>query len=109
MFVADSVRRAASGYEQLWRQLPEIPFKITQTQLRIFTAWSQDFAALDARAVAFPGGYRSIAAQLLPDVSWAAWEVIEAGATDGILFDGLVAIGDRFAWFPKPWRILSDE
>lgn len=109
VFVADAVPRAQRGYEQLWQQLPQVPFHPLHTQLRLFLAWSQDFAQGESRAAPFPGGYKDIGALLLPGLPWAAWELIETAEMDGLLFDGLVDLGDHFAWFPKPWRILATD
>ena len=108
VFTAAAAERARAGYAQLWQLLPAIPLKVTHTQLRVAVAWSTDFQTAEERAQSFPGGYRDVAGDLLPGVPWAVWELIETGERDGLLFDGLVGLGDRFVWFPKPWRVLTE-
>jgi len=105
--VAEVVEQARSGYRSLWSQVPPWPVKPDQTDLRIGAAFAKDFATENARIRPFPGGYRDVARYLLPDRIWIVWEHVTPGAKDGILFDGLVAIDDHFAWFPKPWRVLG--
>lgn len=107
-FTAAAAERARRGYGQLWQLLPTIPLKPTHTQLRVAVAWSEDFQTNHERAQSFPGGYLDIAGALLPGRPWAVWELIETGESDGLLFDGLVGLGERFVWFPKPWRVLEE-
>ena len=54
----------------------------------------------------FPGGYRRIAHQLAPEGIWATWVHHAPGKTSGLRMDGLVWLGDHWAWFPKPWKLL---
>lgn len=108
VFTTAAAERARAGYEQLWQVLPALPLKPTHTQLRLAVAWSEDFANGHERAQSFPGGYLDVATALLPGRPWAVWELIETGERDGLLFDGLVSLGDRFVWCPKPWRVLTE-
>lgn len=107
VFTAEHVERVRAGYAQLWQFLPTIPLKPNHTQLRVAVALSDDFASGHPRAQAFPGGYREVGRALVPGRPWATWELIETGERDGLLFDGLVGLGDRFVWFPKPWRVIE--
>lgn len=107
VFTAAVAERARIVYAQLWQGVPAIPLKPTHTQLRLAVAWSEDFAQDHARAQSFPGGYRDVAAALLPGRPWATWELIETGERDGLLFDGLVGLEGRFVWCPKPWRLME--
>lgn len=54
----------------------------------------------------FPVGYRLAAGWMLPDKVWFTWEMAqeEGGA---IRHDGLVFLGDRWLWFPRPWRRIE--
>lgn len=100
---ADSAR---AGYAGLWAQIPPWPVKPEQTNLRVGAAYVEDFAKDDPRTKPFPGGYKQISHWLVPGRVWIVWEHVAPGSTDGILFDGLVALPDHFAWFPKPWRVV---
>ena len=55
----------------------------------------------------FPGGYLRILDQLEPEPVWIAWSFVPAGERRGLAYDGLVRLGERWAWFPKPWRHLA--
>jgi hypothetical protein len=96
----DSVAdRARATWDAIWDAAPSWPARPGgATDLHITAAPAE---ALEA-SPGFPGGYRLIAGLLRPGQIWMCWDVIAAGFT----FDGLVRIGERWAWFPKPWRVL---
>jgi hypothetical protein len=48
----------------------------------------------------FPGGYRRVAPHLQPDRIWLVWRYLRRGATEGMRYDGLVQLDDRWVWFP---------
>lgn len=54
----------------------------------------------------FPNGYQSIAHMLNPHRIWVSWKYYQLGETAGYSLNGLVWIDDRWAWFPKPYKIL---
>ena len=108
VFTPAAAEQARAGYAQLWQLVPALPLKPTHTDLRIAVAWSQDIQTAHERAQSFPGGYRDVAAALLPGRPWAVWEILETGERDGLLFDGLVGLDDRLVWFPKPWRVITE-
>lgn len=107
VFTDKAARIAMPVYEQIWLQLPSWPVRADQTQLKLAVAVSEDFVAWNTRATEFPGGYRGIAAHLLPGVPWVAFEFTVPGSM-GVAFDGLVWLGDHWAWFPKPYRALAE-
>ncbi|MGE5182890.1 MAG: hypothetical protein ACM31C_12540 [Acidobacteriota bacterium] len=106
VFVGDAAARARAGYQGLWGAVPPWPGRASQTEIHVAGALAQDFAADLPRARFFPGGYKEIGHLLVPDVLWLMWEQVTPGERDGITFDGLVPIDDRWAWFPKPWRVV---
>ena len=69
-------------------------------------AWAEDFGTPGGRARSFPGGYLKIATLLRPGVPWVSWKFVRPPGRRGVVFDGLVRLGDRWAWFPKPWRAV---
>lgn len=109
VFIGPAAAAARAGYQQLWQSLPMLPLRSTHTILRVALLNATEFGQDSDAARSFPGGYRDIAAQLVPDRVWLCWEILEPGDEDGLLFDGLVYLGDHFAWFPKPWRVLGSE
>ena len=101
--IADGVRLA---YEPLWAGDQLDPrAKAGQTEIRIWAARSDDLAAWNAAARAFPGGYQEVGPLLVPGRIWLRWKFVEPGETLGMAFDGLVWMDDHWAWFPKPWRV----
>jgi hypothetical protein len=46
-------------------------------------------------------GMRGVAGALRPEVAWLSWRW--AGSSG----DGLVFVGDRWRWYPKPYRVLK--
>lgn len=105
VFVGDAARQAADAYARFWAEPLETLMRPAHTEIRCVSLRAQDIVASND----FPGGYRKIAHLLVPDQIWCRFKVQGAGGTDVIAYDGLVARGDRFAWFPKPWRVLAGE
>jgi hypothetical protein len=107
VFVGDAAQAAREGYAGLWTNPPKALGKATQTQIRAFAAEAESFGTDNEFSREFPGGYRAIAAQLVPDKIWIAWKLVESGRDVGMSYDGLVWLRDHWAWFPKPWRVLA--
>jgi hypothetical protein len=105
VFLPAQAEAARASYVGLWATPPPWPAQPDQTELHVTAAYAEDFAANDPRAAPFPGGYRDVASTFQPGTIWLLWEVVRPGEPNGITFDGLVAVDDRFAWFPKPWRV----
>ena len=101
--IADRVQAA---YAPFWDALEPWPISPEQTLIKVAVATAHDFVEGSAAADEFPGGYRDIAAFLRPGRPWICWQFVKPGESEGLLFDGLVAIGERWAWFPKPFRVL---
>ena len=107
VFLGDAAQRAAEAYDRVWQSsLPNITPKADQTNLLVFLAIGRDFSEENVRAKRFPGGYAKVASLLQPDQIWVAWKFVAPGHSMGMAYDGLVALGDRWAWFPKPWRFV---
>lgn len=108
VFSEDIAEVMQQGYEALW-QAP-IPWRVRadQTVLQVTSASVAELKEGGETGPArhFPGGYRDVIPQLTDGFVWSVWELVAPGASAGLAFDGLVAIDDRFAWFPKPWRLL---
>lgn len=101
--IADTLRE---GYDALWQAPPPWRLRSDQTVLRVTSASVDELRAGEGGARAFPGGWRDVVPHLADGYVWSVWELLAPGASAGLSFDGLVAIDDRFAWFPKPWRLL---
>lgn len=106
VFVGEAAARAREQYGPLWDAGLAIDRKPQQSRLLCHAAFSEDFANGHARLSAFPGGYKQIAAFLQPGVAWICWKFVAPGTEDGMAYDGLVRLDERWIWLPKPWRVL---
>jgi hypothetical protein len=107
VFERSAVERARVGFEMLWLRSPRPHASAGQTELALFAAPASLLTDENEISRNFPGGYRRIAHLLVPHRIWLAWKYAEPGGTT-VAYDGLVWLDGRFAWFPKPWRVIGD-
>jgi hypothetical protein len=104
VFVEEAAAHARTSYESLWNASFTVRVRPAQIELHVAAATVEELIEGTGAGLHFPGGYRDAARFFRPDHVWVCWELREPGAPAGMAFDGLVAIDDRWAWFPKPWR-----
>lgn len=109
VFVPEAVARARAQYEILWLAAPRPEPKGGQRDVLVFAAPSSLLTDDNELSRRFPNGYRRIAHLLDPHQIWLAWKFVVPGSGTGMAYDGLVWLDGRFAWFPKPWRVLGDD
>lgn len=108
VFKGPAAEQAKAGYAAPWDAgAIVVKPKPGQTTLRLFQATSEQLAAGGPEASAFPGGYGKIKDHLQPGFTWYRFKFVEPGKELGMAFDGLVYVGDHWALFPKPWRVLK--
>lgn len=100
--------RARFGYRALWAGEPVFAPAPGQTRLSVAVAFSDELGRATPRSRAFPEGYRKVAPLLRPGRVWVSWAFVEESGA-GTVFDGLVFLGRRWAWFPQPWRFMAAE
>lgn len=103
VFVGDAAKTAADAYASFWDNPPGALSKWANAGIRVFSQLSQNIV----ESAEFPGGYGKIAHMLVRDQPWCRFKVVGNGGRDTIGYDGLVPLGDRWAWFPKPWRAFA--
>lgn len=101
VFTPEAATMATNFYAPFWADPPASLTRTVNAQVRLYACKSQDIVASHE----FPGGYAKIAHLLQPDHVWLRFRLVGDGSA--IAYDGLVARGDRWAWFPKPWRMLD--
>jgi hypothetical protein len=103
VFLGDAAKQAEDAYAEFWANPPGALTKTVGVKVHVVTKLSQDIV----ESGQFPGGYARIAQLLAPDQAWSRFKLIGDGGREVMGYDGLVARGDRFVWFPKPWRAFK--
>lgn len=106
-FVPALADAARAAYAAAWPQAPKVQRASTRASVHVQLAPAGMLTHDNELSRGFPGGYRSIASGLQPHRVWAAWKLVEPGASAGMAYDGLVWLDDHWAWFPKPYRVLA--
>ena len=102
MFAEPLVEPARAYFASLWAQPVAITAKPEQSALLLYSTLSETLH----ESPLFPGGYKQLT-DVVPGRIWLAWKYVRPGETMGMAYDGLVWLDDRFAWFPKAWRLLK--
>ena len=105
LFVGDAAARAQAGYEGLWAKPPVVTEK-GMHRLWLAGANAEHFRTQAPEALAWPGGYLEVAAQLADGPWWWQFRLAPLIGEGGETWDGLVALDDRVVWCPKPWKVL---
>jgi len=105
---ADAAKKA---YEKLFEKNADAKIgpNSGQTELKVFSATSEELKSGDGNADKFPGGYKKVAGKFKKGLTFYAWKFTKKGESLGMAFDGLVHVNGHWAWFPKPWKALGDE
>lgn len=109
VFVPSVSDIACIAYTAMWNAPPKSFAKPGQTEIIAHACDAESLTTENEFSNHFPGGYRKIAQLLVPDVVWVAFKFVVPGESLGMAYDGLVRLGDRWAWFPKPFRHLLDQ
>lgn len=105
VFAPEFADRARAHFDEVWAERPWPSARAGQTVLRVHGALGRHLASDNRFSADFPGGYRRIAAKLLPEVAWIRWRYTAPGTETGTAYDGLARVApDRWVWLPKPWR-----
>lgn len=105
VFEPELAAKADAVYGPVWDggQMVIAP-KAGQTEVKVFSATSDELKGWTGAAADFPGGYKDVAAQLKPGVKIYRFKFVEPGQDLGMAFDGLVNVNGHWRIFPKPWR-----
>jgi hypothetical protein len=107
VFVEDAALHARAHYDELWRETPVISPPSDATELDVHAAPAGMLRTENELSLHFPMGYRAVADELVSERVWLSWRYRKPGASAGLLFDGLVWLDQRWAWFPKAFRALA--
>ena len=108
VFEPDLAAKAESVYGPAWDggQLVVAP-KAGQTEVKVFSATSEELKGWTGGASEFPGGYKDVAAQIKPGLKVYRFKFVEPGEDLGMAYDGLVNVNGHWRIFPKPWRVAG--
>lgn len=108
VFDADSSAKVAGVYDPAWDggQMVVAP-KAGQTEVKVFSATSDEMKTWTGNAAEFPGGWKDVAAKLKPGLKIYRFKFVEPGKDLGMAFDGLIHVNGNWRMFPKPWRALG--
>ncbi len=107
-FEGAAATKAWAAYLQLFRRgAPQIRPQGGETEVLIWSATTEELRRGEGDSLAFPLGYRRIAPYFQRGLRWYAFRFVRPGNQEGSSFDGLVYLGDHWALFPQPWRLLK--
>ena len=108
VFDADSSAKVAAVYDPAWEggQMVVAP-KAGQTEVKVFSATSDEMKSWSGNAAEFAGGWKDVAAKLKPGLKIYRFKFVEPGKDLGMAFDGLIYVNGNWRIFPKPWRALG--
>jgi len=106
VFEADFARSAETTYAAAWDsgQMKIAP-NPGQTELKLASATSEDLKNWNDKALAFPGGYKDVAAKFKDGLTIYRFKFVKPGEDLGMAYDGLIYVNRQWRIFPKPWRI----
>jgi len=108
VFDADSSAKVAAVYDPAWEggQMVVAP-KAGQTEVKVFSATSDEMKSWSGNAAEFAGGWKDAAPKLKPGLKIYRFKFVEPGKDLGMAFDGLIYVNGNWRIFPKPWRALG--
>ena len=108
VFDADSSAKVAAVYDPAWEggQMIVAP-KAGQTEVKVFSATSDEMKSWTGNAAEFAGGWKEVAPKLKPGLKIYRFKFVEPGKDLGMAFDGLIYVNGNWRIFPKPWRALG--
>ena len=100
--------RAEETYRRAWddRAIVVRP-EAGQTELRLFSATSEDLQAWNEAAREFPGGYKEVATAFNAGLTIYCFKFVKPAKRLGMAFNGLIHVNGHWRLFPKPWRIAA--
>lgn len=106
VFKDEFVEKAKAYYEAMWNNPNAIIApKMGQTEMKLWSATTEQLQEGQGDANQFPGGYKAIASLFKPGLTFYSFKFVKPTETFGMAFDGLIQLNGRWRIFPKPFRI----
>jgi hypothetical protein len=74
--------------------------------VEIYRATTEELRMQQGQSNRFPGGYKGVAEQLQPGLTFYTFAFVSEGDHPQLVYDGLVRVNDRWVIFPKLWQAL---
>ena len=110
VFDPDLATKLEALYSPAWDagQLVIAP-KPGQSEVKLFSASSDEMKSWTGTAADFPGGWKQVAPKLKPEITIYRFKFVEPGKDVGMAFDGLTFVNGKWRIFPKPWRAMEKQ
>ena len=103
---------AETYYDKLWSSGDAVVApKEGQTDLKLFSATTEDLSGSKGEAADFPRALVTLAEldDLKPNLTIYAFKFVKPGESTGMAFEGLTHINGHWRLFPKPWKFLESK
>lgn len=102
--------RAETFFTPLWTGGSAVVApKEGQTELKLFSATTQELKDMSGDYANFPTGMAALADDLKPNLTIYAFKFVKPGETTGMAFEGLTNVNGHWRLFPKPWKFLESK
>ncbi len=113
-FYADerTAARAETYFDKLWSSGDAVVApKEGQTELKLFSATTEDLRDSKGESAEFPTSMLSLAStdNLKPNQTIYAFKFVKPGESLGMAFEGLTYVNGHWRLFPKPWRFMESK
>ncbi len=108
-FVGEAAAQIEKHGEAVW-QAEDAPLfgpKPGQTEVTVSVCPAALLGKQGPLGREFPRAMHALAPHLEPARIWASVRFHRRHKPSGVRYDGLVWLGDRWVWFPKPWRLIQ--
>lgn len=103
---AEFAKKAEEIYNGAWDSgALVLKGKPGQTEMKIFSATTEDLLAGNEKSDQFPGGFKRVASKFNKGITIYVFKLIKPGEEYGMSFNGLIHVNGHWRIFPKPWRI----
>ena len=103
---AEFAKKAQEVYDGAWDAgALVVKAKPDQTEIKLFSATTEDLLAGNEKAKQFPGGFKQVASKFNKGITIYVFKLIKPGEKYGMSFNGLIHVNGHWRIFPKPWRI----
>lgn len=102
--------RAEAYFDKLWSSGNAVVApKEGQTDLKLFSATTEDLRDSAGESSEFPGGLKTLAStdNLKPKLTIYGFKFVKPGESTGMAFEGLTHVNGNWRLFPKAWRFME--